>query len=341
MADVKYFKNHVFKRRATSAAGDFKDDPDTKDPKTKDIVARDFLLFDFDIDWDELKESHKNKLNEAAKFMKFNLLRDKGPGGWEIRIDGFSSKTYMGKEASEKDKTAVEHNDYLSNMREQEVESYLRKAIPNLQIKYVPNWHGFSKHESKGENPIERSVRVHIQRPGLPPPLPKELPSLPAPSPPKDVLDHTWNIRMVGAASAGWKAAIGDLLFFEIWAVNQHYSAIYRYTGAGLAKGTPVSATFKGEFVNPFSTMHEKGNAKSSQPVAFGSFEGVASFFSAGGGNSTINLLKFGGLPPGIVIHPTDPLKINTGTTIGVGISGSFGVLVWSPRILFPRTTPA
>ncbi len=330
MADVKYFRNHVFKRRPTTADGDFLDYPDTEDPKTSDIVARDLLLFDFDIDWDALKTKHENKLDEAG---------DKGPGGWEIRIDGYSSKTFMGKEANEKDKTAVEHNDYLSNMREQEVENYLRKKIPNKQITYVPNWHGFAEHKSKGESPSERSVRVHIQRPGLPPPLPKALPS---PPPPKvtDVLDHTWNIRQLGAVSAGWKGAAGDLLFFEIWAKNEHYSAIYTYTGVGASVGTPGSVTFKGPWQKEdFETMHQKGNAKSSQPVAFGSFEGAARFTSAGGGKATINLLKFGSLPPGIVTFPTDPLEIDTGTTWGLGVSASIGTLTWSPRIPFPRST--
>ena len=352
MGKSKSYAGHTFQQGVTSVAGYVLDSKpyygDVKD-STGDIVERSFLLCDFDIDWDEPKSSHKTWLDDAAKFMAFNLERDnnKGPGGWEIRIDGYTSKTYLGKEPKPGDpnfKIAEEHNRILSNLREQSVEGYLRGKILNKQINWVPNWHGFLETSSVGESPQGRSVLVHIQRPGRP--APKPVPPPPPPPVPADVLDDTFKIRLLGSHSGGDVIVI-DIMEWEIWAVTAQYSARFTYTGVGGGASTaPYTPTLGPGPWNYFQTRHVHPNGKQSgQPVAFGSFEGPARFTTGGAGDVTLNVLSImGDIPPGIIFEPHDTgnelgLLVSTGTTLGAGVSSSVGAMVWTPRKITSRTS--
>jgi hypothetical protein len=55
-------------------------------------------------------------------------------------------------------------------------------------------------------------------------------------------------------------------------------------------------------------------------------FAGSARFATAGGGPWSINYFNMMGLPRAIATEP-NPLKINTGITVGLGLSSTVGLL--------------
>jgi hypothetical protein len=60
--------------------------------------------------------------------------------------------------------------------------------------------------------------------------------------------------------------------------------------------------------------------------MAVNQFGGSARFTTAGGGPWTINYFNMMGLPRDIATEP-NPLKINTGVTVGFGLSSTVGLL--------------
>jgi hypothetical protein len=60
--------------------------------------------------------------------------------------------------------------------------------------------------------------------------------------------------------------------------------------------------------------------------MAANEFGGAARFTTAGAGSWTINYFNMISLPRGIATIP-NPLKINTGITVGVGLSSTIGTL--------------
>ncbi|MGL4554181.1 MAG: hypothetical protein ACRC33_23705 [Gemmataceae bacterium] len=134
----------------------------------------------------------------------------------------------------------------------------------------------------------------------------------PIPSP----LSTRFRIRMLagGAWSPKYAAAL-DNLYFEIENLESRDSAYYRYTGAGLGKGTPGGATLKGDW-NVFST---------SAPMMETEFDGFTRFTTAGGGPWTLNYLHLFGTPEGV---DSVYLAISTGFTLGLGASFTVGEML-------------
>ena len=88
-----------------------------------------------------------------------------------------------------------------------------------------------------------------------------------------------------------------------------------------------MSATLSGPF-NDFQTT---------KALAVTDFGGAARFTTAGTGPYTINFLNIMGLPPGTATIP-NPLKLDTGFTVGFGASTSVGRLI--PGFTGPFTGP-
>lgn len=126
-----------------------------------------------------------------------------------------------------------------------------------------------------------------------------------------------WAKYLKGKVGAGVAA---DALFFQIWDVENRYSSIYVYVGAGIGVGIPalpsLSATTHGPW-NDFTT---------SAPISSAQFAGFTRFTTAGVASWSLNFLNMCGTPPGV-----DDVYIqgfNTGTTIGLGASSTVGDLI-------------
>lgn len=75
-----------------------------------------------------------------------------------------------------------------------------------------------------------------------------------------------------------------------------------------------LSATLKGPF-NDFAT---------SSAISTTDFTGAARFTPSGVGPLSVNFLNFVGLPAGVKTIP-NPLEIETGFTVGLGMSSTVG----------------
>jgi hypothetical protein len=162
--------------------------------------------------------------------------------------------------------------------------------------------------------------------------LPKkksEPPPKPAP-PPKPKIASKFKAAMItglsAAKAAKWakylKGKVGagvaaDVIFFQIWDVENNLSSIYVYVGGGIGVGVTllpsVSATTHGPW-NDFTT---------SAAISCSQFDGFTRFTTAGVAKWSLNFLNMCGTPPGV-----DDVYIsgfNTGTTIGLGASSTVG----------------
>jgi hypothetical protein len=161
-----------------------------------------------------------------------------------------------------------------------------------------------------------------------------------------DVSEHLspvsthFQIRPLGGANLSGVKGIGevvilDLMRFQIWDHENKLIQNYVYGGlgpgvgltgvvAGLAKFTGRAKTVA-ELVG-FATPTAPGpftEFLTIKPVAVGIFNGPAHWTSLGGGPWTMNILQIffvGGLGG-------PEIKVNTGFTLGLSISSSFGVL--------------
>jgi len=138
-----------------------------------------------------------------------------------------------------------------------------------------------------------------------------------------------FKLRMLAGLSASAGPAQTENLFFQIVDKDHGLTAFFHYGSLGLGKsaGLSLSGTMKGPW-NDFLT---------SAPMEVSEFEGAARFTTAGAGPFTLNYLNMMGLPPGIATVP-NPLSINTGFTIGLGVSTSVGKLTWNPREVMQYT---
>jgi hypothetical protein len=132
------------------------------------------------------------------------------------------------------------------------------------------------------------------------------------------------------------KIAAGDFSIFQIWDEKAKLCSFYTYWAGGVSKSiTPgfLSATMAGPW-NDFLV---------NQPLAVNQFTGSTRFTTGGGGSWTDNTINFMGLPPGTWTIP-NPLKINTGFTIGIGGGTSVGnmnlELLGTPDGLLPFKGP-
>ena len=250
-------------------------------------------LVNYDIDGDTPKAEHKTFLDGQV----FPILRQS------------DSLCILRGEASHTGSDA--HNLDLSKRRAQNVLAFLTsRGVPasRLRLQFV----GESlAGPFKGENADARAVSVLVARTVVVPP--------PDPQPtPVSTTTTQFKIRLLGALSSSVGVAQIETLFFQIWAPSLSVTTFYNYVSAGVAKsvGMPLSVTLKGPF-NDFATT---------SAISTTDFGGAARFTTAGAGPFTINFLNMMGLPPGVATRP-NPLKLETGFTVGLGLGTSVGTM--------------
>jgi hypothetical protein len=250
-------------------------------------------LANFDIDGDALKAEHKTFLDAQV----VPILRT--PDSICI-LRGEASQT--GSDA---------HNLDLSRRRAQSVLSFLTsRGVPSshVRVQFV----GESLAGSfPGENADARAVSVLVARTAAVPV------SNPEPKPePEPKTTTKFKVRLLGGLSSSVFVAQIEKLFFQIWAPSLSLTTFYEYSSAGVGKGAgaSISVTLKGPF-NDFSTT---------SAIATTDFGGAARFTTSGVGPFSVNFLNMMGLPSGVATVP-NPLKIDTGFTVGLGLSTSVG----------------
>jgi hypothetical protein len=264
-------------------------------------------LVNFDIDGDAVKAEHKVFLD--AQVVPLLRLPD--------------ALCILRGEASHTGSDA--HNLDLSKRRAQNVLTFFASRgvfASRVRVQFVGESLAGA---SLAENSEARAVSVLVARTVR---VPSPTPPTPTPKP---VVDKTtlFKIRLLGALSSTAGAAQIESMFFQIWAPSLSLTTFYNYLSGGIGKsvGPPLSVTLKGPF-NDFSTT---------APIRTVDFAGPARFTTAGTGPFTVNFLNMMGLPPGVATIP-NPLKINTGFTVGLGLSTSVGKM--NPGFTGPFTGP-
>jgi hypothetical protein len=252
-------------------------------------------LTNFDIDGDALKAEHKTFLDVRV----VPILRTA------------DSICILRGEASHTGSDA--HNLDLSRRRAQNVLGFLAsRGVPPVRVRL--QFVGESLAGSfQGESADARAVSVLVARTAIiPAPTPAPTPT-PAPAP---KVATKFKIRLLGALSSGIGVAQIEKLFFQIWAPSLSLTTFYEYSSVGIGKsvGASLSVTLKGPF-NDFSTT---------SAIATTDFAGAARFTTSGVGPFSVNFLNMMGLPSGVATVP-NPLKIDTGFTVGLGLSSSLG----------------
>ncbi len=227
---------------------------DTTAPGSSDITSMDRLLYDFDIDWPELKDPHRAWIAKAVKFLKKDFEErsktDASYGAWEIRIDGYASKTFKGP-----DLEAKEHNELLSNRRKLRVADQFRINLNPTFFKFIEHFHGFNDLPVPGTGEYEkhRSVRVVVQRPGLPPPKPITLPPVPyacmtnGPYRFKSLAGPSISLPLDGgSAGVAWKdlkildAGCNKIHTYRIWAVQGGIGFLPKETSEAMKRAIAI-----------------------------------------------------------------------------------------------------
>lgn len=265
------------------------------------------VLTNFDVDGDALKPEHILFLDGFV----IPLLVGKQP-----------ARLFLRGEASHPGSDA--HNLELSRRRAGSVVSYLRsRGVPDVQMQIEAAGESLAG-ANLAENADARAVALlAVKLASIPAPPPQ---STPKPSVPTAT---SFRIRLLGALSAGVGPAQIEQMFFQVWDFSHSVTTFYLYSSAGIGKGAgaSMSATLSGPF-NDFSTT---------KAISVDRFGGAARFTTAGAGPFTVNFLNFMGLAPGTATIP-NPLKLNTGFTVGLGASTSVGEL--TPGFTGPFTGP-
>ena len=197
---------------------------------------RDVLLYDYDINDHRLKPAHKATLDQLLKFMAEDAAQRLSSGQrWTVSIDGFASRT-----------GTAQHNKLLSEKRADCVERYLRFNLPSELIGITAdivlfnrNFHGFDKTTVPGENPLGRSVRVAVHRPGRVP-GPIKLPPAKTPG-----TATQFKIGLLGVVSLGVGAFASDAVVFEMVDLENKKAAFFLYLGAGAGVGINLASIAK------------------------------------------------------------------------------------------------
>jgi hypothetical protein len=202
----------------------------------------------------------------------------------------------------------------------------LQKAISAFQKKNVPAIYQDGRVDPNGMTIRKLNELARTFFPVDPPQFPED----PVwPDEPKGTPKTTlFYIRMTGAGNAG-EGIVGDLLFFEIYDPTNFLSAKYKYVGAGLGVGSPVTVTSKGPW-NMFQLNTPRQVSNFGTPLA--------RFTTLGAGPISVNYLNLLGL--GETIY----LDIRTGFDFGGGASTSAGQFQWYPTtidgVIYPGVTP-
>lgn len=266
------------------------------------------VLTNFDVDGSSLKREHTQFLDGYV----VPLMVAKQP-----------ARIFLRGEASHPG--SDEHNLELSKRRADSVVAYLRsRGVPDARMKVEAAGESVAG-SLLAENADARAVSLLAVKLATVP-TPSPAPPAPAPAAP---MATKFKIRLLGALSAGLGPAQVEQMFFQIWDYTHSVTTFYIYNSGGVGKGlgASMSATLSGPF-NDFQTT---------KALAVTDFGGAARFTTAGTGPYTINFLNIMGLPPGTATIP-NPLKLDTGFTVGFGASTSVGRLI--PGFTGPFTGP-
>ncbi|HKU43142.1 MAG TPA: OmpA family protein [Polyangiales bacterium] len=254
------------------------------------------VLMNFDVDSAELKPQHREFLDRSVA----PVLVHKRARIW---LQGQASNT-----------GSQRHNLELSHRRAQQVAAHLAsRGVQATQMQI--DWVGESLAGTRlQELSKERAVSLmaaplaHVPVPAASPPATLTTPTT-----------DTFKIRLLGALAASAGVATLERLFFQIWDPSHALTCFYMYQSGGLAKGKgPIlSATLSGPW-NKFTTT---------KPIAVDEFAGAARFSTAGTMWWTVNYLNIMGLPAGVATAP-NPLELETGFTMGLGIGSTLGEMV-------------
>jgi hypothetical protein len=282
------------------------------DPEYSSAGVVKALLYNFDFDdfaeykWRDLKIEHTNFLVDKVIPL---LANDSG----NIWMQGSASRIGTNK-----------WNMQLSDSRVTNVGNFLYGRgiqFEQMQMKAVGEELAGGHSE---DDPRDRSVLlwVHPKEKHDPPPKPK-VPSRPLAS-------RYFKITMITGLSVSQALNVGkifrgaklggglavDGIFFMVWDYRNHISCLYVYIGLGLGAGvsfTPkVSATTHGPWT-AFTTE---------KPMSCWQFGRWARFTSAGAFSSSVNWITLE-TPKGI--DNVSSLAIDTGTTLGAGMSSTVG----------------
>jgi hypothetical protein len=250
-------------------------------------------LANFDIDGDTPKAEHKTFLDAQV----VPILRTADA---ICILRGEASHT--GSDA---------HNLDLSKRRAQNVLNFLMsRGVPAARVRVQFVGESFAG-SFPGESSDARAVSVLVARTAAVP--------IPRPEPKPEPVPKTttkFKLRMLGGLSSGIGVVQIEKIFFQIWAPSLSLTTFYEYSSGGFGKGAgaSMSVTLKGPF-NDFTTT---------SAIATTDFGGAARFTTSGVGPFSVNFLNMMGLPSGVATIP-NPLKIDTGFTVGLGLSTSIG----------------
>jgi hypothetical protein len=264
-------------------------------------------MHNYDIDGSDIKPEHTAFLNASV----IPILNGADARCW---LQG--SASHSGSDA---------HNMALSQKRVDGVVAYLvsRGVARNRLIPSAIGESGASM--ASVESAGDRAVSLLCAPVAKPKPIP------PVPPSPVQKTNTRFRIRELGGISGGAGPIAFDQIFFQIWDQSNSLSTFYNYRAGGVGKGAkggpPLSVTLEGPW-NDFTTTG---------PLATHEFAGPARFTTAGAFSWTVNFVNFMGMPRGLKTNP-NPLKINTGFTVGLGGSTSVGVMALGPT--YPFTGP-
>jgi hypothetical protein len=253
-------------------------------------------LVNFDIDGDTPKAEHKAFIDKEvvpilSKADSFCILRGEA--------------SHTGSDA---------HNMDLSKRRADNVQTYLvSRGVPAQRVRVQFVGESLAG-KFVGESAEARGVSLLVAR-TVPVPVPKPDPE-PAPA---SKTTTKFKVRLLGGLSTGFGSAAFETLFFQVWAPSLSMTSFYEYSsqGAGKSRGPALSVTLKGPF-NDFSTT---------APITTSDFGGHARFSTSGFGPYSVNYLNFMTLPDGVATIP-NPLKLDTGFTVGIGMSTTIGDMI-------------
>lgn len=262
--------------------------------------------FDFDdMDVTDLKLEHAN-------FLRTRVLPLLAGARGRIWLEGHASRIGTNN-----------YNLTLSRRRVQRVVAFLTSnGVAGSQIQ--PDAVGEERSTSRlADDEMDRSVAFVITpRARQDPPPPRLIPAPPA-------VTSRFRVRLLGDLTLTGvprfrppRGRIGagpaaDAMLFEIQDTEHRLSAVYGYSGIGIGVGFSA-AWLSGTDAGPWNDFTTSG------PMNVGDFGGFTRFTTGGGGNYTVNWLNITGTPEGVdAVY----IRINTGTTYGVGATSTVGPL--------------
>lgn len=273
------------------------------------------LLYNFDIDGDEVKEEHRKFLWEKVVPL---LKGDQG----HIWMQGSASRSGSNK-----------HNKDLSERRVKNIGNELvKRGISNRQMQLKAVGEALAQTHAR-EDELDRAVLLVIH------PVPRESPPPPKQIPPPPPVGTQFKIRALSALGAGVPIpgikkllkflklsklpTQGDVIFFQIVDLKNRVTAFYTYVGVGVSKdlSLALSASSKGQW----STF------RTTSPIRVSQFAGPARFHTAGGAWWSIDRLSMMGLPQGVSTIPP-LLNLDSGFTFGLGASSTEGKMYFYPE---------